>query len=83
MEVEAVGIDIISVLNPPQEELKPCPFCGREVKVHGGEEEWRPTFYDPDSGGDPYHIDCECGCCFIGSFYEYGDIVEAWNTRVN
>ena len=37
-------------------ELKPCPFCGREVSIHGGPEEWTPTFYDPDSGGDPYYI---------------------------
>lgn len=61
--------------------LKHCPFCGRPVKIHGGEEEWKPTYYDPDSGGDPYHIDCDCGCCFSGGFYEIEDIIKAWNSR--
>lgn len=62
-------------------ELKPCPFCGREVELSGGPENWRPTFYDPDSGGDPYQIICECGCCF-GWSYDVEEIVDKWNRRV-
>lgn len=27
------------------DELKPCPFCGAKVNVHGPED-WKPTFYD-------------------------------------
>ena len=63
--------------------LKPCPFCGREVAVHGGPEEWTPTFYDPDSGGDPYCIVCECGCSFEIGYCELEELVEAWNRRTN
>ena len=35
--------------------LAPC-MCGRTPKEHGPED-WKPTFYDPDSGGDPVSID--------------------------
>lgn len=62
-------------------ELKPCPFCGREVEIHGGPEEWTPTFWDPDSGGDPYCISCDCGCTFEIGDCEPQDIAEAWNRR--
>ena len=61
--------------------LKPCPKCGREVELCGGPENWQPTFYDPDSGGDPYTINCECGISF-GWFYDVEEIVEEWNRRV-
>ena len=60
--------------------LKPCPFCGHEVKV-GGPEDWKPTFYDPDSGGEPYYFYCECGLNFWTNCYEYEDAVKTWNTR--
>ena len=63
--------------------LEHCPFCGREVAVHGGPEEWTPTFYDPDSGGDPYYIACECGCTFEIGYCELDELAEAWNRRVN
>ncbi len=65
-----------------QNELKPCPFCGREVKIRGGPKNWKPTFYDPDSGGDPYQICCECGCCF-GFFDDAEELSNAWNRRVD
>ena len=60
--------------------LKPCPFCGREVEIQGGPENWHPTLLDPDSGGDPYYIACECGCNF-GLYEEASEITEAWNRR--
>lgn len=63
-------------------ELKPCPFCGRKVEIHGGPEEWEPTWYDPDSGGDPYYIACDCGCHFCIGCVDLQDITEAWNRRV-
>jgi hypothetical protein len=62
--------------------LEPCPFYGREVVVHGGYEEWVPTCWDPDSGGDPYYITCECGCNFEIGYCELDEFVEAWNRRV-
>ena len=55
---------ILKGVTTMQNELKPYPFCGREVKIQGGPEEWHPTFYDPDSGGEPYQINCKCGCSF-------------------
>ena len=64
-----------------QNDLKSCPFCGSEVELSGGPENWKPTFYDPDSGGDPYTINCECGCSF-GWFYDVEEIVDKWNRRV-
>ena len=64
------------------EVIKPCPLCGAESKVVGGNENWIPTFYDPDSGGDPYNIQCtECGCSG-GYHYEYCDALIEWNKRV-
>ena len=62
--------------------LKSCPICGRDVDIHGGVEEWKPTFYDPDSGGDPYYIHCECGLEFSIGYCESTELAEAWNTRI-
>ena len=62
--------------------LKKCPMCGREVEVHGGVEEWKPTFYDPDSGGDSYYIYCDCGLEFSIGYCEYKEFQDAWNNRV-
>ena len=61
--------------------LFPCPFCGKEVEIHGGAEEWTPSFYDPDSGGDPYYINCECGLFFSIGVCDATELVNAWNTR--
>lgn len=48
--------------------LKPCPFCGKEIDtnkdMHIPERDWKPSFYDPDSGGYPISIHCECGLGF-------------------
>lgn len=62
--------------------LKPCPFCGTQVEIHGGLEEWKPTFYDPDSGGDPLYVSCKCGLEFSTGTYDYDEFAEAWNRRV-
>ena len=62
-------------------ELLPCPFCGAEVEIQGGCENWRPTFYDPDSGGDPYFIGCKCGCHFDIGSQDAEEFINAWNTR--
>ena len=61
--------------------LKHCPFCGKLVELRGGEENWKPTYYDPDSGGDPYYIRCECGLEFSIGHCEIVDFIEAWNNR--
>lgn len=63
--------------------LKKCPICGKEVEVHGGVEEWKPTFYDPDSGGEPYYIHCDCGLEFSIGYCEYEEFQNAWNNRVD
>lgn len=59
--------------------LVPC-MCGRTPKEHGPED-WKPTFYDPDSGGDPVSIECECGVNFSIWSYDYYETRLAWNTR--
>ena len=62
--------------------LKPCPKCGKPVEAHGGFEEWIPTYYDPDSGGEPYYIKCECGMYFCAGTGDYAEFAEAWNRQV-
>lgn len=62
-------------------ELKPCPFCGAEVEINGGPEEWAPTWWDPDSGGDPYFIACKCGITLMVGYCEPQEIEKAWNRR--
>ena len=62
--------------------LLECPICGRKVEIHGGVEEWTPTFYDPDSDGDPYYIQCKCGIEFCIGYCDITEIVNAWNTRI-
>lgn len=62
-------------------ELLNCPKCQRPVIARGGPEEWTPTFGDPDSGGNPYGIDCECGLHFEIGCVDYADFAKAWNDR--
>lgn len=59
---------------------KPCPICGAELQIHGPED-WKSSFYDPDSGGDPYNATCECGFSFSTGTYDYKEFVAALNRR--
>ena len=55
--------------------LKPCPFCGNEVVLGGGE--------DNELIGEPYYY-VFCGKCG-GSQYGRNtkeEVVESWNQRV-
>lgn len=67
--------------------LKPCPFCGKEIDtdkdMHIPERDWNPSFYDPDSGGYPISIRCECGLVFCPGTWDYKEFVEQWNRRAN
>lgn len=67
------------------EELKPCPFCGRSIDiekdVYDPSKDWHPTFIDPDSGGDPINIHCKCGLEFCTGTYDWNEFIEAWNRR--
>lgn len=69
------------------ESLKPCPFCGHSIDiekdVYDPNKDWHPTFIDPDSGGDPINIHCECGLEFCTGTYDWGEFVKAWNRRAN
>lgn len=60
----------------------PCPKCFKRVKVHGPED-WKPTFYDPDSGGDSYEFDCECGLAFSTNCYDFKQALAQWNSRLS
>lgn len=67
-------------------ELKPCPFCGHSIvekDVYDPSKDWSPTFIDPDSGGDPINIHCECGLEFCTGTHDWGEFVKAWNRRAN
>lgn len=72
-----------AIAEEEQNKLKPCPFCGSEIEIKGGPENWRPTWYDPDSGGDPYCINCKCGCRFNIGSQDAEDFINAWNRRTN
>ena len=66
-------------------ELKCCPICGKEIDIENDlyipERDWKPTFYDPDSGGDPINIHCNCGLEFSTGTYDWNEFVKAWNAR--
>ena len=65
--------------------LLSCPICGKEIDeekdMYIPERDWKPTFYDPDSGGDPMEIHCECGLQFCVGYVDWEDFAKAWNTR--
>lgn len=61
--------------------VKPCPICGNDVISVRGPEDWKPTFCDPDSGGEPYSFECSCGLCFSICSYDFNETVKAWNRR--
>lgn len=61
-------------------ELLPCPLCGKDVEERGPED-WEPTWYDPDSGGDPVNYVCECGLTFCIDSYDYHETMKEWNSR--
>lgn len=64
--------------------LKPCPKCGREINIDEDmyipDRDWCPTYYDPDSGGDPIFIHCQCGIKFCAGTHDWNEFVQAWNT---
>lgn len=61
-------------------QIKPCPICGGKLQVHGPED-WKPSFYDPDSGGDPYSAVCDCGFHFQSNHYDFEEFAKALNRR--
>lgn len=61
-------------------EVLPCPVCHGEAKEYGPED-WKPTWYDPDSGGDPVNYACDCGLTFCIGSYDYHETLKEWNTR--
>lgn len=66
--------------------IKPCPFCGNKIaesNMYIPERDWVPTYYDPDSGGEPIRIECECGLKFCIGTYNFEEFLESWNRRTN
>ncbi len=61
--------------------IEKCPFCGGEAEIVGGPENWTPTFYDPDSGGDPIAVVCKTCACGLHFFDGYAEAIAAWNRR--
>lgn len=64
-------------------ELKTCPICGKEIDIEKDvyipERDWKPSFYDPDSGGDPISVNCECGFRFCIATHDWKDFSDIWN----
>ena len=61
------------------DELKPCPFCGREVTlVYNGHAGRSPT-------GQEWWIDCRNDACLydngVYSYYSAVAVMRSWNTR--
>lgn len=67
-------------------QFKPCPICGKEIDTEKDmyipQRDWRPSFYDPDSGGEPCEIHCSCGLIFCTGDYDIVDFANKWNVRV-
>ena len=64
--------------------LELCPICGKEIDIENditGPEDWKPTFYDPDSGGEPYELRCQCGLTFCTGDYDFPEFARKWNKR--
>ena len=56
-------------------ELKPCPFCGGEVKIIPEQVDARTV---------AYNFVCQNGDCCANVYFDYSDreeSIEAWNTR--
>lgn len=66
------------VRNPSKLEL--CPLCGKPLTIYGPED-WKPSFDDPDSGGDPYNAVCDCGFSFSNGSYDYDKFAAGLNRR--
>lgn len=62
--------------------LKPCPFCGKEVKLYTGEEWWGEK-----GAGGYYAVGCgfsKGGCESISGFKPTPkEAIELWNNRIN
>jgi Lar family restriction alleviation protein len=56
-----------------KEDLKPCPFCGRNPKIIFG--------WDKFSEKLKYHVWCNCGAMTMKSKTEK-QVIAAWNKRV-
>lgn len=65
--------------------MNPCPKCGRiideERDMYIPERDWYPSYYDPDSGGNPITVNCKCGYTFSYG-WEWDDFVKEWNKEV-
>ena len=78
--------ELAYIIHTLQTPLLPCPICGKEIDLDKDmyipERDWKPTFYDPDSGGDPINIHCKCGLEFCTGTYDYQEFLNAWNRRI-
>lgn len=66
-------------MNEPAK-LELCPLCGKQLTIYGPED-WKPSFTDPDSGGDPYNAVCDCGFSFSNGSYDYDKFAAGLNRR--
>ena len=70
-------------------ELKPCPFCGKEVNIEWFDSEHQNTkILDQDEPNEPKYLYIACHECdyelsFDTVFGTARELREAWNRRVN
>lgn len=61
-----------------EEELKPCPFCGRKVELR------LSPLFGSDSMDEFWSIHCECAMGSPDALYDEdkkAQMIEDWNTR--
>ena len=60
-----------------ENDLKPCPFCGKQPVLTESKLDLRHILYAYDCYGDEHHS------CGVGYFESAELAKEAWNRRVN
>lgn len=80
------GVEVEVVDTETDGDLLPCPFCSGEAELReiDYDPNWRPTFYDPDSGGNAPTYVVGCKQCSASTIYRYNekDAINAWNKRL-
>ena len=70
---------------PPNSELKPCPFCGGEaimdyIEAHTHWEQLAKIMPDYEGG---HFIECTGCTCVLSSGNDRNDAIAAWNRRID
>ncbi len=39
------------------------------------DRDWKPSYYDPDSGGEPISVHCDCGMEFCAATHDWKEFI--------